>query len=221
MIKPLITDQLPEYYAACADTYEQVYAKTERQDDLEDLHQRLAEVLRGHKVLEIACGSGYWSETVAQSAASLLATDINPAMLDLAKARGLDDSKVTFRLADAFDLPADIGSGFTACFAGFWWSHVKREHQERFLTQLRHKLGKDVLLVLIDNTYVDGSSTVIARTDLEGNTFQIRTAPDGQRYEVLKNFPSDSTLRKKLASSVREIRITRMEYYYLLTCRLK
>lgn len=221
-MKNMITDQLVQYYAQSANDYERVYDKPERQDDLEELHEKLAEVLSGHKVLEIACGTGYWTETIATTAASILATDINEDMLALARARGLDAAKVQFSLADAFDLPADVtGGGFTACVAGFWWSHVKREDQERFLTQLRNKLGKDVVLVLIDNTYVDGSSTVIARTDAEGNTFQIRRTADGTRYEVLKNFPSDSTLRKKMASSVREIRIVRLEYYWLLSCRLK
>jgi len=226
--KHMISDQLVKYYALSAPTYEQVYARPERQDDLEELHEKVFEVLAGHKVLEIACGTGYWTETIADSAASVLATDINPEMLALASNRGLDVGKVQFSLADAFDLPEDIaadgGSGvasFTACFAGFWWSHVKREDQERFLAHLRARLGKDVLLVLIDNTYVEGSSGTIARTDAEGNTYQIRTASDGQRYEVLKNFPSDSTLRKKIGSSVREIRILRLEYYWLLSCRLK
>jgi ubiquinone/menaquinone biosynthesis C-methylase UbiE len=221
-MKTMITDQLVQYYAHSANDYERVYAKPERQDDLEALHEKVAELLSGHKVLEIACGTGYWTDTIATTAASVLATDINEDMLALARARGLDAGKVQFSLADAFDLPAAVTDGaYTACFAGFWWSHVKREDQERFLTQLRNKLGKDVVLVLIDNTYVDGSSTVIARTDAEGNTYQIRRTADGTRYEVLKNFPSDSTLRKKMASSVREIRIVRLEYYWLLSCRLK
>ena len=216
----MITDQLAQYYAACAQIYERVYDKPERQEDLEELHEKVNEVLRGHKVLEIACGTGYWTETIAASASSVLATDINPEMLAIASARGLASDTVQFSLADAFDLPADIGS-FTACFAGFWWSHVKREDQERFLAQLRAKLGNNILLVLIDNTYVEGSSTSIARTDAEGNTYQIRRTPDGTRHEVLKNFPSDSTLRKKIGASVREIRILRLEYYWLLSCRLK
>jgi hypothetical protein len=69
--------------------------------------------------------------------------------------------------------------------------------------------------------YVEGSSDTVARTDLEGNTYQIRIAPDGERYEIPKTYPSDSALRKKLASSVREIRIVRLEYYWMLSCRLK
>jgi SAM-dependent methyltransferase len=216
----MITEQLIQYYAVNAATYDQGYEAEEIQDDLEELHERLEDLLSGHKVLELACGTGYWTETLATVAESVLATDINPAMLELAQARELDDEIVQFRLADAFALPDDIGS-FTAVFAGFWWSHVKREQQEGFLKHLRTRLGKDVLLVLIDSTYVDGFTTVIARTDLEGNTHQIRTAADGQRYEVLKNYPTDSTLRKKVGVAGRELRVRRLEHFYLLSCRLK
>ena len=95
------------------------------------------------------------------------------------------------------------------------------DHHSWLNAWLRSKLGKDIMLVLIDNSYVDGSSTVIARTDLEGNTHQFRTTDAGERYEVLKNFPSDSHLRKKFAHSAREIRMKRLEYYWLLSCRLK
>lgn len=214
----MITD-LAQYYANIAEEYERVYDKPERQEDLEELREKVADVLEGHTVLELACGSGYWTEVIAETADSVLATDINEEMLALARERELPDS-VTFARADAFNLPEDLAA-FTAVFAGFWWSHVKKEDQEKYLKHLRARLGKDVLLVLIDNSYVDGSSTVIARTDLEGNTFQFRTAASGERYEVLKNFPNDSHLRKKFANAAREIRMKRLEYYWFLSCRLK
>jgi SAM-dependent methyltransferase len=177
------------------------------------------EVLRGHRVLEIACGTGYWTAQFAGAAESVLATDINPEVIAVAQAKGLAADKVKFALADAFDLQLD--GTYTACFAGFLWSHVKREEQEAFLLKLRAKLGKDVLLVLIDNVYVEGSSTSIARTDPEGNTYQIRTLPNGERYEVLKNFPTDSALRKRMGSVVKELRIERLEYFWVATCRFK
>jgi hypothetical protein len=97
---------------------------------------------------------------------------------------------------------------------------VRREDQEKYLKTLRAKLGKDILLVMLDESYVDGNSTVIARTDAEGNTFQIVTADDGERYEIMKNYLTDSTLRKRLPTTP-QIRIERLEYYYLLSCRLK
>ena len=212
-------ETLGRFYALNAAAIESVYDKPERQADLAAVRVKVAELLRGHKVLEIACGTGYWTRVIGASAAAVHATDINEEALALARDRQ-EGGNVTFAQADAFDLPASAGQ-YTALFAGFWWSHVKREEQERFLAQLRAKLGKDVLLVLLDNVYVDGSSTVIARTDQEGNTYQFRTLPSGERVEIVKNFPADSFLRKKLAAATKEIRIERLSYYWLLTARLK
>ena len=215
----MITEQSAQFYAKSASNHDRVYDKPERLHDLAAMRTHVADALRGHVVLELACGTGYWTSIIAASADSVVATDINAEMIALAKLRALPSDKVTLRVADANALPDDIGS-FTAVFIGFWWSHVKRETQERFLAQLRAKLG-DILIVLLDDAYVEGSSDTVARTDMEGNTYQIRVAPDGERYEIPKTYPSDSALRKKLASSVREIRVVRTEFYWMLTCRLK
>lgn len=211
--------RLAAYYAKRASVFEQVYAIPERQSDLANLRERVREALSGHRVLELACGTGYWTAQIASIAHSVLATDINPEMLALAKAKQLPEDKVQFALGDAFD--PQVEGIFTACFLAFWWSHVKREEQESYLATLRKKSGKDVLLVMIDNSYVESDSTTIARTDAEGNTYQIRTLPSGERCEVIKNYPSDSLLRKKLAASVKEIRITRSMHYWMLTGRFK
>jgi SAM-dependent methyltransferase len=216
----MITEQSAQFYAKSASNHDRIYDRPERQDDLEEMREHVAEVLRGHTVLELACGTGYWTRLIAETADKVVATDVNPEMIAMARLRAMPADKVTLRVADAYDLPADIGD-FTAVFIGFWWSHVKREEQEKFLTQLRGKVGKDMFIVLLDDCYVEGSSETVARTDMEGNTYQIRTAPDGERYEIPKTYPSDSGLRKKLASSVREIKIVRLEYYWMLTCRLK
>jgi SAM-dependent methyltransferase len=214
---------LAAYYARRASEYERdVYGKPERQADLDTLRSRVREVAAGQRVLELACGTGYWTQQLAEVAESVLATDINVEMLDIARARALPAGKVVFAPADAWDLStAGIEPKFSQCFAGFLWSHVKRDEQGAFLERLTANLGKGTMLVLIDNIYVEGSSTSIARTDLDGNTYQIRTLANGERHEVLKNFPTDSTLRKKLAASVRDIRIQRTEYYWMLTGRLK
>jgi SAM-dependent methyltransferase len=216
----MITEQSAQYYAKSARDHDRVYDRPERQQDLAELRTHVADALRGHVVLELACGTGYWTSIIAESADSVVAVDINPEMLALAEARALPADKVKFRVADAWNLPDDLGS-FTAVFIGFWWSHVKREQQEKFLAHVRGKVGGDVAIVLADDAYVEGSSPTVARTDLEGNTYQILAAPDGERYEIPKTYPSDSALRKKLASSVREIKIVRLEYFWMLTGRLK
>ncbi len=213
-------DPVLQYYDSNAADYDNACARPERQHDLALVRERVARLLDGHVVLELGCGTGYWTEMLAGCADSVVATDASEAMLAIARERGAGLANVRFRAADALALPEDIGS-YTAVFAGFLWSHLKRDQQDALLAQLRKRLGKDVLLVLLDDAYVEGSSTTIARTDAQGNTYQLLTGADGRRYELPKSYPADSALRKRLAPAVREIRIERLEFYWLLTCRLK
>ena len=209
------------YYTRRAASYEQVYAKPERQHDLPIMREWVRTTLAGHRVLELACGTGYWTAEIAQVAESVHATEINPAMLTTAQSKGLPSDKVRCEIGDAFDVQRDPAAApLSAVFAAFFWSHILREDQDRFMQGLRSQVGKDTLLVLIDNVYVEGSSTSIARTDLQGNTFQIRLL-DSERFEVLKNFPTDSALRKRLGAHLKDIRIQRVDHYWMLTGRLK
>ena len=216
----MIQDNLAAFYADLAATYDRIYDEPELQDELDEVQDHIAGLFEGHKVLELGCGTGFWTDTLSYVAESVLAIDSSAEMLALARERGLDPAVVRFEQADAFALP-ELGGPFTACFAGFFWSHVKREQQDKLLKQLRARLGKDALLVILDENYVEEESAPIARTDLEGNTYHIYTGPSGERYEVLRNYPADSSLRKRFAAHARELRIERLEHYWLLTCRLK
>ncbi|MBC7513280.1 MAG: methyltransferase domain-containing protein [Herminiimonas sp.] len=210
---------LQAYYAQRAATYDELYARSERQADLVQLQRRVGELLAGQRVLELACGTGYWTSAIAATADHVLATDINREMLEIARTRGLPADKATFAIGDANAPPQ--ANDCTACLAGLWWSHVARSRQPAFLTGLQQALQPQAQLILIDSVYVEGNSTPIARTDAEGNTYQIRRLPDGERHEVLKNFPTDSNLRKRVADHLKDIRIERLEYFWLLSGRFK
>jgi ubiquinone/menaquinone biosynthesis C-methylase UbiE len=211
--------RVAHYYAVCAPTYDATFEQSGRAALLAPLHARVAELVRGHAVLELACGSGYWTEVLARGAAQVLATDAVEPMLDLARRRALP-ANVTLRRMDGTDLPDDLGA-YSCVFIGFWWSHLTRDEQDAFLSQLRARVGKNALLVLVDDVYVEGVSLPIARTDLLGNTYEIATTPSGERVELTKNYPSDSALRKRLGAAAKEIRVKRDETTWLLTCRLK
>ncbi|PRC92837.1 class I SAM-dependent methyltransferase [Solimicrobium silvestre] len=205
---------LHNYYAQRAAHYEEIYQFPERQTELIGIATQLQHLLKDKKVLEVACGTGYWTELYAAIASQVVATDVNAEMLAIARAKQMPAERVSFQEADAFALP---DGDFNACVAGFWWSHVKRSEQSAFLEGLQKTCGSGSVFVMFDNCYVEGSSTPIARTDMEGNTYQIRRLPDDSRHEVIKNFPTDSTLRKKLTQHARDIRVVRGTYYWMLT----
>jgi SAM-dependent methyltransferase len=213
-------DPVARYYASSTQAADAALSRAERANDLARVRERLAQLVRGQTVLELACGTGYWTEVIAANADKVLATDVLDEMLERARTRRYPEGKVAFRRVDGLDLPDDLGA-FSCVFIGFWWSHLKRDEQDALLAQLRARLGHDVTLILLDDAYVEGSSTTIARTDAQGNTYEIVATPDGERFELPKNYPADSALRKRLGGDVREIRIERLTYYWMLTCRLK
>src|SRR5688572_4875365 len=78
---------LTDYYAARAPEYDRVYEKPERQGDLAKLRALVRETFRGADVVDIACGTGYWTEILAEVARSVVAIDINDSVLQIAARR--------------------------------------------------------------------------------------------------------------------------------------
>ncbi len=209
---------LVEYYAKRAAEYERIYQKPERQKDLAALRKRLAKELAGEDVLEIACGTGYWTQAVAERAHSILATDINEEVLQIARAKTYPKGNVIFEKRDLFQLAGTTGR-FTAGLAAFWWSHLKKSEIAGFLKHFHEALAPDAKVVFMDNNYVPGSSIPINRTDDEGNTYQSRTLEDGTEFEVLKNFPTEAELRQAVAGLAKNIRFLNLTHYWLLSYR--
>lgn len=202
------------YYPRRAPEYDEIYARPERQEDLAVLKTKVPELLAGLDVLEIACGTGWWTQWIVPAAASVLGTDLSPEMLAQAQAKAWPSGGVTFRCLDAYDL-GTAGRGFGALFAGFFWSHVPRERLPHFLSGLQSALAPGARCVFLDNRYVPGSSTPVSREDARGNTWQERTLRDGTIYEVLKNFPPADEVRRELAPLCRNVEVLELPYYWL------
>jgi demethylmenaquinone methyltransferase/2-methoxy-6-polyprenyl-1,4-benzoquinol methylase len=182
-----------EYYAARAPIYDEVYLRPERKADLEELRRRIPAWFARRSVLEIACGTGYWTQFIAPLAARMTAIDAVAEPLAFARLRP-EVERVTFVRADAFSLPESLGK-FDAAFAGLWLSHVPRQRLHSFLAGLHARLDPGARVVLIDNTEEQCDRLPIVERDAHGNTYQLRTLPDGTTHRVLKNFPLEAELK--------------------------
>lgn len=202
------------YYPHRTPDYEEVYDKPERQDDLALLKTKVPELLAGRRVLELACGTGWWTQWIAPTAASVLATDQSPEMLTQAQTKTWPPDRVAFRWLDAYDL-GTAGQDADALFAGFFWSHIPRERLPRFLASLQRALAPGARFVFVDNRYVPASSTPISQEDAQGNTYQERALRDGTTYELMKNFPSAEELRRELEAVGRNVELLELPYYWL------
>jgi demethylmenaquinone methyltransferase/2-methoxy-6-polyprenyl-1,4-benzoquinol methylase len=212
------TPHLETYYAKRAREYEQVYEKPERQHELAWLRERIPRLFKGRNVLEVACGTGYWTQHLAGTAHRVYACDINEPVLEIAREKRIPNA--TFFKADAIALEG-IPAGCNAAFAGFWWSHVKKSGLKQFVSNLAAKVEPGAVVAILDNAWAPGSSTPISRTDAEGNTYQMRTLASGEQMEVLKNFPTPQELTEAVRPVAREAHLESLTYYWLLVFTLK
>ena len=211
---------MKQYYAERAKEHDKVYLKPERQKDIKKLHQYLKDTFPGLSILEVACGTGYWTKTISHSTNSILSTDYNNEVLEIARSREYATEEVEFVQDDAYSLTKVSGS-FNAGFAGFFWSHIPLNKIDDFLDTFHSKLQSGSKVVFIDNSFVEGSSTPISRTDKEGNTYQLRKLDNGKEFEILKNFPTESYLKKILRKYSDNIKIHFLDHYWIAEYQLK
>ena len=63
-----------------------------------------------HTVLEIGCGTGAFARVLAQRAEHVLALDLSPEMIRIARERSAKFPNIDFQLADVCNTPIDLGS---------------------------------------------------------------------------------------------------------------
>jgi demethylmenaquinone methyltransferase/2-methoxy-6-polyprenyl-1,4-benzoquinol methylase len=210
---------MQSYYAARAGEYDAVYEKPERQADLRQIEHWLPSIFGGRRILEIACGTGYWTRFLAPAAASIVAIDSAEETLRVARAR-VPDGNVTFALGDAYAPPARHGP-FNAAFAGFWFSHVPVERQAEFIVALNAALEPGATVVFLDNLFVEGSSSPLCERDDKGNSYQSRRLKDGSVHRVLKNFPGEAHLRTLVAGGLgQSTRYSSWSYFWAFEYRV-
>ncbi len=207
--------ELETYYSCRASEYEKIYEKPERQDNLESLKSLVKDFFQNKSVLEIACGTGYWTEIISSCADSIVAIDSNKEVLDIARSKSYNKNNIKFIVDDALSL-SKINNTFDSSFCGFWLSHIHKNNMESFITKLHTKLKPGSVVVMIDNNYVDGSSTPVDITDREGNTYQLRKLEDGSEYEILKKFYLEDDLKNIFRNHSVNFEIFNFKYYWMI-----
>src|SRR2546421_851916 len=125
-----LRDQI-RYYRRRAQEYDRTAKPTG--DPMAEQGNELRAALRAFapsgRVLEIACGTGLYTEELLPFAGEIISLDASPEMLRLARDR-IASAKVRFVEADIFSWEPD--TPYDVVFFSFWLSHVPPGHLERF-----------------------------------------------------------------------------------------
>lgn len=209
--------EMKDYYAARANEYDKIYAKPERQQDLRAIEQWLPTKFTESEVLEVAAGTGYWTQFIAPVVKRMVALDASQETFQIAKSR-VGCSGVEWVVGDAYQMPL-AGQRFDAVFAGFWFSHIPLEKLPAYLNHLNSFLKPGARVIFLDNLYVEGNSTPLSERDAAGNTYQTRPLADGSTHKVLKNYPTELELSDLVSSFSQQFSYTTWQYYWAFDYR--
>src|SRR4051812_40807239 len=159
---------------------------------LEELAPRIDRVLdelgpRGN-VIELACGTGFWTSRLAPRVDALLAVDTSPETIAIARTRVTDT--VDFVVGDAFALP--VRGAFDTVFMAAWLSHVPTDLFDVFWSGLAVFLRPGGRVLIMDE------SPSRTRELFVDDDVVLRETSDGVVHRAVKVFWEPADLMARL-----------------------
>ena len=204
-----------EYYKKRAPEYEQIYYRDipDRRKEIDNEAAALEKLAVNHQVLDIACGTGYWTEVIARSAQSVVACDISKEMIAEAKKKKYV-KPVSFLQSDLYNIPLKSQS-FDLVTLGFWFSHHPREEYDKLFELIKSMLTYDGIIWMIDNNPpAEGSKLESTGTDEHNNNFKKRYLDNGEEYIIIKNYFSKDELTDIFSVQFNILRLRFNKYYW-------
>ncbi len=201
-------DSLVDYYSQRAAEYEDIYHRADdaQQSELAQITDVLQDTFERRRVLEVACGTGYWTFIISQEAKQVTGIDASDDMLAVAREKMRDYDNLRLERGDAYNLQ-DVAGAFDAGLANFWLSHVPHARLDEFLIQFHKRVGNGAVIFMADNMYVPGLGGDLVRPAGSDDTFKLRELKDGSSHRVLKNYYDEAGLRKILSPHARNLEV--------------
>ena len=135
-------------------------------------------------VLELAGGTGWWTQRLAETADRLTVVDSSPEALALNRERA-GRADVRYEVADLFEWRPD--SSYDVVFFSFWLSHVPRTRFADFWSLVRTCLEPSGRVFLIDNREdpVPHSAVKDPYVVEYGTDLHLRKLSDGSQFRVI------------------------------------
>jgi SAM-dependent methyltransferase len=206
--KDVLVDEQIAYYSARAAEYDRMLLGERRYHlngldaasadsdtrELATVEARLRELAPFGNVLEIACGTGWWTKRLAKPARSVTALDASPEMLKILRRR-VRGTGLRAVQADVFGWTPD--RTYDLVFFSFWLSHVPPDRFEQFWELVRGCLTPAGRVFFIDEMEWEGfDGGEQALGDDRGTT--VRPLEDGRTFRMVKVYHRPAELQNRL-----------------------
>ena len=201
MTPDILQEQLA-YYRARAQEYDESLSQTGRfatsepanealQEEWDEAVQAVRNLGAFDRVLELACGTGLWTQELLHIGKSINALDGASEMIEVNRAK-LADSGVTYQCVDLFTWEPD--GEYDLVFFAFWLSHVPPDRLDAFLDKVRRAVRPGGKLFIVD----EPAGGEHLSGPVENGMYQTRPLLDGRTFNIVKVYYHPDAIREKL-----------------------
>lgn len=203
----LLEEQI-SYYRARAPEYDQWFLRQGRYDlgpernrgwhsEVEEVRAALSRFQPSGEVLELACGTGWWTRELARYADRITAVDASPEALEINRNK-VNSSGIRYIRADLFEWTPD--HRYDVVFFGFWLSHVPPARFESFWDLVYSSLRPGGRVFFVDSLPAPAglSTSEDRRPGHPEYPISVRQLNDGREFRIFKVFYQPAELEERL-----------------------
>jgi demethylmenaquinone methyltransferase/2-methoxy-6-polyprenyl-1,4-benzoquinol methylase len=222
--RQVVREQI-DYYRARAGEYDEWFYRIGRYDHGPALNQQwfdevavvaaaLEQVGPVGSVLELAAGTGIWTERLLRIGERVTAIDASPEVIALNRQR-VDSPRVTYRQADIFAWEPAPDERYDLVFFSFWLSHVPPEELAPFLDRVSRAVSPGGHVFIIDSRPEQSGTAKDNPLREDEHIYRTRILNDGSRFTIVKVFYAPDELRQDLerAGLNADVRVT--DHYFI------
>ncbi|MEZ5360457.1 MAG: class I SAM-dependent methyltransferase [Candidatus Zixiibacteriota bacterium] len=210
-------DQTIEYYQKRAREYDKIYFRNDslRQAEIHYLYALSRRVLVGRDILDIACGTGFWTRIVSDAVQSVIGLDINSGTLEVAREKTYR-CPVDFIEGDFLNI-GQLPKKVNGLLATFVMSHIKRQDYGALKETIARHVPPGSPIFFCDNNLICEVKPELIPDEEGINTYKKRILENGEEYTILKNYFEADEL-KSIFSDWGEITDFYFRKYYWAVC---
>lgn len=190
-----LLEEQKAYYRARAPEYDEWFLRRGPYDggpeenrrwwaEFDEVRAALRSFAPSGQILELACGTGWWTKELAPYAEGITAVDASPEVIELNRQRMAGVFRVDYVLADLFQW--EPSKAYDVVFFSFWLSHVPADRFRDFWEKVRIALEPEGRVFFVDSLQRSTAVRMSRPAGADGGGVEIRTLGDGREFRVVK-----------------------------------
>lgn len=223
-----ILKQQQDYYRARASEYDDWFYRRGRYDYGEEMNnqwKREVEQVRQHllsldpveTVLELACGTGIWTEQLVKLGKHITALDASEEVIAINKQK-LPHAKIDYQVVDLFEWQPE--KTYDLVFFGFWLSHVPPKLLNKFIEKVSDAIRPGGKVYIVDSRPHSTSGAKVNPTRHE-DIYAVRTLDDGREFKIVKMYYDPYVIQNTFIHYAVDATVRHTDTYFLYGDGLK